>query len=104
MSVVGRKFGQVEVGAEMSSATAIPCPGTQDRAAHSGVQGVDRLVMVVGTTLSNWAQEHADRKAMARRSTPLSALSAHEQAQLHREASALRDEAYSARSLYHVIG
>lgn len=104
MSVVARKFGPVEVGAEMSSATAIPCPATQERAAHSGVQGVDRLVMVVGTTLSNWAQEHADRKVMARRATPLGGLSDHEQAQLHQEASALRDRAYAARSLYHVIG
>ena len=71
---------------------------------QSRLQGVDRLVMLAGTTMASWAQEHADRKAMARQSTPLGGLSDHERAQLYREATALRDKAYSARSLYHVIG
>jgi hypothetical protein len=88
----------------MSSTTAIPCRETQDLAHVSSPQGVNRLVMLVGITMTDWAQRRADRRAMARRSTPLALLSDHERVQLYREATALRDEAYSARARYHVIG
>jgi hypothetical protein len=88
----------------MSSTTAIPCPATQDRVNESGPQGIDRLVMLTGVTMTNWAQRRADRKAMARSSTPLAGLSDHERVQLYREATALRDGAYAELSRYHVIG
>jgi hypothetical protein len=60
--------------------------------------------MLLGITLTEWAHGRADRRAMTRQRSPLAGLSDHEQAQLYREATALRDQAYSDRSRYHVIG
>jgi len=88
----------------MSSTTAIPCPATQDLTNESRPQGIDRLAILVGTTMTDWAQRRADRRAMARRSTPLALLSDHERVLLYREATALREETYAAQSSYHVIG
>jgi len=67
-------------------------------------QGLDRLVMVLGLTLESWAQARADQKALARRRTPLSGLSDHEQSLLFREATELREQAIADRGRWHVIG
>jgi len=62
------------------------------------------MVLIFGMALAGWAQERADRKALARTRHPLSALSDHERVTLYREATELRESAYASRSSWHVTG
>lgn len=80
------------------STTAIQCP------VSARPTGFDRAVMVLGNAMTDWAQHHADAKAMRRRRGSLAYLSDAERADLYREATALREAAYAGRVQWHAIG
>ncbi|MHA6694435.1 hypothetical protein [Homoserinimonas sp. A520] len=85
-------------------ATTLACPDSRAATRRARPEGLHRLVLVIGMALASWARNRADQKAIARTRHPLSALSDSERAELYREASRLRDQAYASRANWHVIG
>lgn len=104
MSVVIRRLTEVKEVKTMTATTAMSYPTAPSNAQRACPEGVDRAILQLGTWLTEWAQNRADRKAAVRRSSGLSALSDHERAQLYREVTTLRESAYAERAHWHVIG